>query len=81
MNFKGRTSTEVSGMTAIAVAVSLALEGMFIPAGVALVIGVGLLAVYEYLGIGNLGYSEEEIEETAKEVGETVEEEVDSFQG
>jgi len=81
MNFKGRTSTEVSGMTAIAVAVSLALEGMFIPAGVALVIGVGLLAVYEYLGIENIGYSEEEIEETAEEVGETVEEEVDSFQG
>jgi len=50
MNFKGRTTTEVSGMTAIAVAVSLALEGMLLPAGVALLMGVALLVVYEYLG-------------------------------
>jgi len=39
MNFKGRTTTEVSGMTAIAVAVSLALEGMLLPAGVAVGFG------------------------------------------
>lgn len=81
MKFKGRTTTEVSGMTAIAVAVSLALEGMLLPAGVALLMGVALLVVYEYLGIENLGYSEEEIEDTAEDVGETVEDEFDSFQG
>jgi len=68
--------SESLGATAAGETATTAKQPLFCGRG-----GVGLLAVYEYLGIGNLGYSEEEIEETAEEVGETVEEEVDSFQG
>lgn len=81
MGVKGRTSTEVSGITAISVAVSLLMQGMYMAAAVAFLIGVGLLIAYEYLGIEKLRYSEAEIEETAEDAGERAEKKLDSFQG
>ena len=75
MEALGRTATEASGITALAVGVSFIISGAYIPGLATFVLGIALIGVYETLGIENISLTEEQIEE----VGESTEEAVDEF--
>lgn len=75
MEALGRTATEASGITALAVGVSFIVTGAYIPGLVTLVLGIALIGVYETLGIENISLTEEQIEE----IGESADDAVDEF--
>lgn len=75
MEALGRTATEASGITALAVGVSFIVTGAYIPGLVTFVLGIVLIGVYEMFGIENIGLSKEQIEG----VGENTEEVIDDF--
>lgn len=71
----GRSTTEASGITAIALAVSLFASGEHVSGAAVFGVGVFLIIAYEVFGIENLKVSEEEMES----VGEQAEEEYDEY--
>lgn len=77
----GRTATEASGITALAVGVSFIVSGAYIPGFFALAIGVALIGVYEFAGIGGIELSEDQIEVLSETAGETTEEAVEEYTG
>lgn len=76
MDSKTRSATEVSGITAIAVAVSLIVAGQIVPGVAAFAIGVILIGMYEVLGIESVKLSEDEIER----ISERIEDVADSLE-
>jgi len=69
---KTRTATEVSAVTALAVAVGFAFSGAWFAALTAGAIGVVLFAVYEYMEVDHISLSEEEIEQISEKADETL---------
>lgn len=71
----GRSTTEASGITAIALSVSLFASGEHISGAAVFGVGVLLIVVYEVFGIEKMNVSEEEM----RYVGRRVEDEVDEY--
>lgn len=69
-----RTSTEATAITAIAVGVSLLVNGSYVASGTAFVMGISLLLIYEHYGIENLKATEGQIQKAVSDVEDTVEE-------
>jgi hypothetical protein len=74
---KTQTATEASAITALSVGVTLAASGAYLPAGVAGVVGIGLLAVYEHLNLSGVRLEKEQIRDFSEFAGEQIEEEAE----
>lgn len=67
MGITSRTATEASAVAAIVVAVTFAFSGAWIPAGISAIIGIALFAAYEYLGMEDISFTEDEIKRMVKD--------------
>lgn len=76
MKVTGRSTTEVSGITAIVLGVNMLASGAIVPGTVAFGIGALLMVAYEYFGIEGIELDGEQI----RWIGERAEDEVDEYQ-
>jgi hypothetical protein len=74
---KTQTATEASAITALSVGVTLAASGTYLPAAVAGVVGIALLAVYEHFNLSGVRLSNEQIRDFSEFAGEQIEEEAE----
>lgn len=73
MGRASRTGTEGLAVTAIAVAVTFAIEGEPITAAVAAVIGVVALIVHDHIELKEINVSEEQIRRISRETSDAIE--------
>jgi len=76
---KTKAGTEASGIVALTVAVTFAMNGAYIPAGIAGLIGILLLIAYEYLGYTELDLTRDEVREVSAEAGGRIEDELEQY--
>jgi uncharacterized membrane protein (DUF4010 family) len=76
---KTRTTTEASAIAALSVGITLAASGAYLPAAVAGVIGIALLAVYEHLNVSALRLDKEQIRDFSEFAGEEIEEQAEEL--
>lgn len=74
MKALGRSATEVSAVTAIAVGVSFIISGAYVSGIAVLLLGAILIGAYEFLGIENISISENQFEILGKQANEELEE-------
>jgi len=74
---KARTATEASAIAALSVGVTLAASGAYLPAAVAGVVGIALLAVYEHLNLSGVRLDKDQIKDFSEFAGEQIEEEAE----
>jgi hypothetical protein len=74
MSQRTQTPTGASAVTALSVAAMFAVNGRYIEAGVAGLIGVALMGAYHYLQMEDFKVDEETIEDISEEAGSAIEE-------
>ena len=78
MNTPSVSKTEGSAAGAITVGVGFIASGELIAGGVAILTGIALFAAFHVLGMSDIELGEDEVEETAEEVSDKVDETVNN---